>query len=168
MGASMPTFGIGGIASTGLPPEASGTPVLVLQPDGKLVMAGYGDPRRPHDAVPSLSDLLLTRVQPDGSLDTSFGTGGTVTNDLQSSKGTAGDSPCSRSPTANWSWRAHAWDFRAVQSISNHFDILLARYEALGCPAVDPQPCLAHLEAFVTDAYLAALGRTPDASEVAY
>jgi hypothetical protein len=40
-------------------------------------------------------------------------------------------------------------------------------YQALGCPTADPEPCLAQLEAFVTDVYLAALARTPDTLEVA-
>ncbi len=47
-------------------------------------------------------------------------------------------------------------------------DNLLARYEALGCPAADPEPYLAQLETFVTDVYLAAFARQPSASEVAY
>ena len=53
-------------------------------------------------------------------------------------------------------------------STSDESAILLARYQALGCPIADPEPCLAQLEAFVTDVYLAALVRMPDASEVAY
>jgi uncharacterized delta-60 repeat protein len=76
------SFGTGGIAPMGIPLEASGTPVLVLQPDGKLVVAGYAILHVPITR-PSLSDLLLTRVQPDGSLDTSFGTGGTVTTTVE-------------------------------------------------------------------------------------
>ena len=58
--------------------------------------------------------------------------------------------------------------FPATQFISNSVDILLARYEALGCPAVDPEPCIDQLETFVADVYLAALVRTPNASETAY
>jgi hypothetical protein len=53
-------------------------------------------------------------------------------------------------------------------STSQEDAILLARYQALGCPIADSEPCLAQLEAFVTDVYLAALARTPDAGEEAY
>ena len=43
---------------------------LVLQPDGKLVAAGFD------------GDFLVARFNPDGSLDTSFGTGGVVRTDF--------------------------------------------------------------------------------------
>jgi Domain of unknown function (DUF4214) len=46
--------------------------------------------------------------------------------------------------------------------------ILLASYQALGCPIADSEPCLVQLEAVVTGVYLAALARTPDAGEMAY
>ena len=76
------SFGAGGIALLGIPREASGTPVLVLQPDGKLVVAGYAILHHPI-TTPPLSDLLLTRVQPDGRPDPSFGTRGTVTTTVE-------------------------------------------------------------------------------------
>ena len=47
-------------------------------------------------------------------------------------------------------------------------NILLARYQALGCPAADPDPCLASLAAFVTEVYQVAFARQPDAGEEAY
>jgi hypothetical protein len=159
------SFGAGGIAPLGIPREASGTPVLVLQPDGKLVVAGYAILRDPI-TIPQLSDLLLTRVQPDGSLDPSFGTRGTVTTTVE--QGGSAGSALLQQPDGKLVLASSRVAFVAVSFISNHFDILLARYEALGCPADDPQPCLAHLEAFVADVYLAALARTPDASEMVY
>jgi uncharacterized delta-60 repeat protein len=45
---------------------------LAVQPDGKLVVAGYG-------SNGSNNDFALVRYNPNGSLDTSFGTGGKVT-----------------------------------------------------------------------------------------
>lgn len=159
------TFGIGGIASTGIPREASGTPVLVLQPDGKLVVAGYALLHVPITR-PSLSDLLLIRVQPDGSLDTSFGTGGMVVTTVE--QGGSAGSALFQQPDGKLVLASSRVAFPGVMAISNIFDILLARYEALGCPAVDPRPCIAQLEAFVADVYLAALARMPDASEMAH
>jgi hypothetical protein len=46
--------------------------------------------------------------------------------------------------------------------------ILLARYQALGCPTVNPDPCLASLVAFVTEVYQAAFVRQPDVGEETY
>jgi uncharacterized delta-60 repeat protein len=159
------SFGAGGMASMGIPREASGSPVLVLQPDGKLVVGGYAILREPI-TIPQLSDLLLTRVQPDGRLDPSFGPGGTVRTTVE--QGGSAGSALLQQPDGKLVLASSRVAFVAVSFISNRFDILLARYEALGCPAVDPQPCLAELEAFVTDVYLAALARRPDPSEIAY
>ncbi|MCF6203041.1 MAG: DUF4347 domain-containing protein, partial [Methylococcaceae bacterium] len=49
----------------------------VVQPDGRILVAG-------HTLNGSNRDFALTRYNADGSLDTSFGTGGTVTTDLGS------------------------------------------------------------------------------------
>ena len=77
--------------------------------------------------------------------------------------------PCCSSRTVPWCWQGSCWTHNSARaSTSTESAIFLARYQALGCPTADPEPCLAHLEAFVTDVYLAALGRMPDASEVAY
>lgn len=46
----------------------------VIQPDGKIVAVGFTDALR----VPFVSDFALARYNPDGSLDTTFGTGGLV------------------------------------------------------------------------------------------
>jgi uncharacterized delta-60 repeat protein len=48
---------------------------LVVQPDGKLVAAGYAE-------IEPATDFALARYNPDGSLDTSFGNGGKVTTDF--------------------------------------------------------------------------------------
>ncbi|HLG69957.1 MAG TPA: hypothetical protein VK009_05975 [Chloroflexota bacterium] len=69
------TFGTGGKVTTDF---AGGTDVargLVLQPDGKLVAAGQA-------AVGSGFDFGLARYASNGSLDTTFGTGGKVTTDF--------------------------------------------------------------------------------------
>lgn len=50
---------------------------LVMQPDGKLVAAGFG-----RDPVSGLDDIALARFNPDGSLDASFGINGVVITDF--------------------------------------------------------------------------------------
>lgn len=50
---------------------------IVIQGDGKIIVAGY--------ATRESDDFLLIRLQPDGSLDRSFGNNGFVFTDIQSS-----------------------------------------------------------------------------------
>jgi len=69
------TFGTAGITVTDVtPPNTSLANALIIQPDGKLVAAGYGG-----NGVNNFS--TLTRYNNNGILDTTFGTAGiTVTN----------------------------------------------------------------------------------------
>jgi uncharacterized delta-60 repeat protein len=69
------SFGSGGQVGTSFPGQALATSE-VIQPDGKIVLAGstFVDNRR--------SDFALVRYNPDGSLDTTFGTGGRVDTDF--------------------------------------------------------------------------------------
>src|SRR5262245_25842088 len=60
------SFGSGGRVATRIGTDSADAHALVIQPDGKLVAAG----------TPMVT---LARYQPDGSLDPSFGRGGTVT-----------------------------------------------------------------------------------------
>jgi uncharacterized delta-60 repeat protein len=66
-------FGIAGTATTAISSVDSSAYALALQPDGKIVAAGY--------AVFAADDnvFALARYNPDGSLDPSFGTGGVAT-----------------------------------------------------------------------------------------
>lgn len=70
------SFGSGGLVITDFG-EDSRARALVVQPDGKLVVAGtfgpFGTVNR---------DFALARYQSDGSVDTSFGSGGFVITDL--------------------------------------------------------------------------------------
>ena len=71
-----------GKVTTAIGPGADYAEALALQPDGKFVAAGWsfnGSDR----------DFALTRYNPDGSLDTSFGTGGKVTTFIGSGNDTA-------------------------------------------------------------------------------
>jgi uncharacterized delta-60 repeat protein len=74
------SFGNGGIVTTTFP-KGSYAFDVALQPDGKIIAAGtffvdfnLGDM--------SDTDFALARYNPDGSLDTTFGNGGTVTTDF--------------------------------------------------------------------------------------
>jgi uncharacterized delta-60 repeat protein len=76
-----PTFGDAGLVTS--PADWSfSAHALTVQPDGKLVLAGFGGPIPP-DAppapLPPPGSEVLMRFQPDGQLDPTFGTGGTAT-----------------------------------------------------------------------------------------
>jgi uncharacterized delta-60 repeat protein len=74
-----PTFGQGGSVATNLPGGGSaGT--LILQPDGKILVAGVR-------TVGSDEDFLLMRFLSDGTPDSTFGVAGVVTTDLIQSRG---------------------------------------------------------------------------------
>ena len=78
-----PTFGDAGMVKS--PADWSfSAQALTVQPDGKLVLAGFGGPIPPgaFPPFPSPSSELLMRFQPDGQLDPTFGTGGLVTTDV--------------------------------------------------------------------------------------
>src|SRR5438067_699524 len=76
-GALDPSFGIGGkvVTQFGDGSVANG---VALQPDGRIVAAGYCHVF----GGPNLYAFALARYNSDGSLDSSFGTGGKVTTDF--------------------------------------------------------------------------------------
>jgi len=65
-----PTFGNKGVVSLSAPVQQ--TNAVVIQPDGKIVVAAAG-------IVGTQSAAVLARLNTDGALDTSFGSGGYVT-----------------------------------------------------------------------------------------
>src|SRR5262249_42601847 len=69
-----PTFGTGGTVTTPLDGYGSGVNAAVVQSDGKLVAAGSAS--LPQDGE---GTFAVVRYNPDGSIDPSFGTDGTVT-----------------------------------------------------------------------------------------
>ncbi|MBI4658648.1 MAG: VCBS repeat-containing protein [Verrucomicrobia bacterium] len=105
------SFGSGGKVITDVNATDNAFAVAV-QPDGKLVAAGRANGS-------SNSDFALARYNTDGSLDTSFGTGGKVTTDV----GGSGD-------------QVHALvvqsDGKIVAAGHNSSDVVLARYNADG------------------------------------
>ena len=66
------SFGNGGVVTTSIPGGYAFGNAAVLQPDGKIVVAGYYWPQGPRV-------FALVRYNPDGSLDPTFGTNGIVT-----------------------------------------------------------------------------------------
>jgi uncharacterized delta-60 repeat protein len=71
-----PTFGSGGMVTTVIGGWRSGGFAIALQPDGKIVVAGTAGSMQP---CGQFSSFALARYTPDGTLDASFGSGGTVT-----------------------------------------------------------------------------------------
>jgi uncharacterized delta-60 repeat protein len=86
---------------------------LAIQPDGKVVIAGT-----------SGSDFALARYNPDGTLDTSFGTDGEVTTDFTTSDGA---NSLVLQPDGKIVVAGQAWD----STISGH-DFAVVRYNADG------------------------------------
>jgi uncharacterized delta-60 repeat protein len=68
------SFGSRGLAITDINHSGDFAWNMVLQPDGKIVLAGTTIPKNTSNV-----DLAVVRYNADGSLDTSFGTGGKVT-----------------------------------------------------------------------------------------
>ena len=66
-------IGANGAFRTFLGGDSEGANALVVQPDGKLVAAGFSNAGGPNDF-----DFALVRYLPNGSLDTGFGFGGTL------------------------------------------------------------------------------------------
>jgi len=69
-----PSFGSGGMVTTTFGPTADLMYAVVLQPDGKIVVAGGSGLIQQRDDV-----FALARYRPDGTLDPTFGSGGKVT-----------------------------------------------------------------------------------------
>ena len=71
------TFGIAGVVTTPIGTFAQGEDV-VIQQDGKIVVAGYA-------TVAGSSQFVVARYNSDGTLDATFGTGGIVTTAIGTS-----------------------------------------------------------------------------------
>ena len=75
-----PTFGSGGSLTTSFGGTFASASAIMLQPDGKIVVAGTADfnPRVPGSGL----DFALARYLPNGGLDASFGDAGKVVFDF--------------------------------------------------------------------------------------
>lgn len=77
------TFGSGGKVLTAVVQHINEARAIAIGPDGKIVVAGY------YFGGNQNFQALLVRYNPDGSLDSSFGSGGTVTDFRGFSSGSA-------------------------------------------------------------------------------
>ncbi len=73
-GAPDPTFGTNGMTQTSFPTASADIAKLLAQPDGKYVAAGTGV----LNASPYPAAIALARYEANGSLDPTFGSGGTA------------------------------------------------------------------------------------------
>ncbi len=119
-GALDPTFGTGGKVTTEFGSDDDAAWAVQVLPDGRIVVAGRGG------SAATGYDFAAARYEPNGSLDPSFGTGGTVALDF----GHGGD---------------YAYALRALpdgklllagraQSASRAMNFALARLDAFGAP----------------------------------
>ena len=76
-------FGVGGVVTTSFGSAATAQ-AMAVQSDGKIVVAGYvnNDNDTLTDTSDDHNDFAVARFNPDGTLDTSFGTRGWVTTDV--------------------------------------------------------------------------------------
>jgi uncharacterized delta-60 repeat protein len=122
-----PSFGTDGVVVTDVGDAEAEIRALVLQPDGKLVAGGrarFGAP--PRDP----SRFVLARYNPDGTLDTTFGTGGLATTDL-TGRGTR-----AHALVLLPDGRLVAAGFASTTGAQDTFDFALVRYDSNG--ARDP------------------------------
>jgi uncharacterized delta-60 repeat protein len=71
-----PTFGSGGIVTSSFSTGMNIAYDVLVQPDGKVVAGGWANMGR------TLQDFLVVRYNANGTLDTSFGSGGRATTDF--------------------------------------------------------------------------------------
>ena len=82
-GSKNTAFGFDGKVTTSFGGDANAR-AMAVQSDGKIVVAGYvtNDNNTPTNAGDDHDDFAVARYNPDGTLDTSFGTRGRVTTDI--------------------------------------------------------------------------------------
>ncbi len=112
------SFGAAGKVITDFAGAADYAYALALQSDGKLIAVGSSD-----SAGVTKTDFALARYNADGTLDTSFGTGGKVTTDFMS----ASDSAQALALQSDGKIIAVGWAFNGTNN-----DFAMARYNVDG------------------------------------
>ena len=105
------TFGTDGIVKTPVGSNYDVAYALGIQPDGKIVAAGYSNNGGNYD-------FALVRYNANGSLDTGFGTGGKVITPVGSGYNIAyalGIQPDGRIVAAGYSYNGSNYDFALVR-----------------------------------------------------
>src|SRR5262245_24477127 len=122
------TFGTGGKVTTACPGPAGQRSAfafsLAVQPDGRIVAAGYARTDAAGASTPSF-DFVLARYNSNGTLDASFGTGGRVTTDF------AGPNDQATSVAVQPDGRIVVAG-QAGPYVNRGFDFALARYNGNG------------------------------------
>ncbi len=111
------TFGSGGIVTTDISSGYASAESLVLQNDGKIVVAGSTD----YDEALN-SDFALVRYLPNGALDAGFGSGGIVNTDIAGRNdftSSVAFEPDGMIVVAGFTSNATDYDFAAVRYISS-------------------------------------------------
>ncbi len=116
------TPGLAGTALTSITPGANWGAAVLMQSDGKTVVAGTV-------AADFMNqDIALARYNADGSLDDSFGTGGMVVTDL----GSSGDAASAIAIDAQGGILVAGQVITYSGRYSRHLDFALARYNSDG------------------------------------
>lgn len=120
-----PSFGTNGRVTTDFPGLAAVASSVLVQPDGKILVAGGAFP-----LFTFLGNMELVRYNPDGSLDASFGDGGIVTTVFAH-----GSYAFALALQPDGKILAAGTDFVNFSSEANSdTDFALARYQADGSP----------------------------------
>jgi uncharacterized delta-60 repeat protein len=120
------SFGVNGKVKTDFPGLAAVASSVVIQPDGKIVVAGGAFP-----LFTFLGDFKVARYNTNGSLDSSFGVGGIVTTSFPGQ----GSYAFAVALQADGKIVAAGTDFVNFSSdSSSNTDFALARYNADGTP----------------------------------
>ena len=123
------TFGTGGKVQTDFPGLAAVASSVLVQPDGKILVAGGAFP-----LFTFLGDVKLARYNPDGSLDASFGVGGIVTTVFPGQ----GSYAFALALQPDGKIVMAGTDFINFSSeVSSNTDFALARYNPDGTPDMD-------------------------------
>ena len=113
-----PSFGTGGLATVSLSSSQDSCLGMALQPDGKIVMAGWT-----YQGGTRGFDFGVVRLNSNGSLDTTFGTGGLVIIDFGSTADFCDDVALQADGSivvAGSSFQANTgWDFAVARLNSN-------------------------------------------------
>ena len=109
-------FGTGGIVTTSIGTSSNYGRAVILQSDGRIVVGGYA-------YGTSSYDFALVRYNSDGSLDTTFGTGGVVLTDV----GTSSDYAYSMAVGADGKIV-----LAGASSNNTYYDLAVVRYNSDG------------------------------------
>ncbi len=120
------TFGAKGRVTVDFPGLAAQASSVVVQPDGKIVVAGGAFP-----LFVFLGDFETVRFNPDGTLDTTFGNGGIVTTSFPG-QGSFANAVALQDDGKIVAAGTDYVDFSG--DVSSNTDFALARYNADGSP----------------------------------